>query len=261
MRPRREPGTRSSVALPHTPLSRPSGLLRASRPGTRPARDPGVDGLQAIADLARTDAHCRDLPAAAHRTDASSAPTTAPQPGRPSAIVRAPALGIRNTRSTWGRLGRSVGSRPPTSTAAEPRPMRCKIIEGLQPADEIWGPAQEVSENAPPDPGVPHRVRALAEACEHRGQHWPGPAGSRGSLGLFSRIVAIWSSRTSCAMPPIGRGPGALGRVRSRCPAARDLDGGERDARRGVPLPRPCRGHAQADVLLRETPKTRGQRK
>jgi len=44
-----------------------------------------------------------------------------------------------------------------------------QIIEELQLADELWGQAREASENAPPDPGFPHRVRALAEACEQQG--------------------------------------------------------------------------------------------
>jgi excisionase family DNA binding protein len=43
-----------------------------------------------------------------------------------------------------------------------------QIIEELQGADEIWEHAQSASENAPPDPGFPHRLRALAEACEHQ---------------------------------------------------------------------------------------------
>jgi excisionase family DNA binding protein len=40
-----------------------------------------------------------------------------------------------------------------------------QIIDELQLADEVWEQAQTASENAPPDPGFPHRVRALAEAC------------------------------------------------------------------------------------------------
>lgn len=44
-----------------------------------------------------------------------------------------------------------------------------EIIEELQLADELWQRSQEASENAPPDPGFPHRVRALAVACEQQG--------------------------------------------------------------------------------------------
>ena len=43
-----------------------------------------------------------------------------------------------------------------------------QIIDELQRADEVWERAQADSENAPPDPGFPHRVRALGEACEHQ---------------------------------------------------------------------------------------------
>ena len=43
-----------------------------------------------------------------------------------------------------------------------------QIIEELHAADEVWEDAQAASENAPPDPGFPHRVRALAEACENQ---------------------------------------------------------------------------------------------
>ena len=43
-----------------------------------------------------------------------------------------------------------------------------EIIQGLQLADEAWRDAQTASENAPPDPGFPNRVRKLAQACEQQ---------------------------------------------------------------------------------------------
>lgn len=43
-----------------------------------------------------------------------------------------------------------------------------EIIEELQLADELWERAQDASENAPPDPDFPHRMRALADACEQQ---------------------------------------------------------------------------------------------
>jgi excisionase family DNA binding protein len=43
-----------------------------------------------------------------------------------------------------------------------------QVIEELQLADEAWGGAQAASENARPDPGFPRRVRVLAEACERQ---------------------------------------------------------------------------------------------
>jgi excisionase family DNA binding protein len=48
-----------------------------------------------------------------------------------------------------------------------PNEMR-QIVEELQLADEVWEQARTASENAPPDPGFPHRLRALAEACEQQ---------------------------------------------------------------------------------------------
>lgn len=41
-----------------------------------------------------------------------------------------------------------------------------EIVEQLHLADEMWDSAQAASENAPPDPGFPKRVRAFADACQ-----------------------------------------------------------------------------------------------
>jgi excisionase family DNA binding protein len=60
---------------------------------------------------------------------------------------------------------------------AAPEEMQ-QILEELQLADEAWEDAQEASENAPPDPGFPHRVRALAEGCERQAK----------SLGEAARV-------------------------------------------------------------------------
>jgi len=46
-----------------------------------------------------------------------------------------------------------------------------RIAEGMQRADNAWRGAQAASENAPPDAGFPHRLRALAQACEMQ-SHW-----------------------------------------------------------------------------------------
>jgi hypothetical protein len=60
------------------------------------------------------------------------------------------------------------------------------IIEDLQRADEAWDGAQSASENAPPDPGFPNRVRALALACEQQGE----------SLATATRIQGFsWTPR------------------------------------------------------------------
>jgi excisionase family DNA binding protein len=43
-----------------------------------------------------------------------------------------------------------------------------EIIRGIQLADEAWEQAQAASDNPPPDPGFPHRLRALAKASEQQ---------------------------------------------------------------------------------------------
>jgi excisionase family DNA binding protein len=41
-----------------------------------------------------------------------------------------------------------------------------EVVERLDKADAFWQSAQDASENAPPDPGFPDRVRGFAKACE-----------------------------------------------------------------------------------------------
>jgi excisionase family DNA binding protein len=43
-----------------------------------------------------------------------------------------------------------------------------EIVEALQRASELWESAQAASDDPPPDPGFPDRVRALAYACQHQ---------------------------------------------------------------------------------------------
>ena len=45
------------------------------------------------------------------------------------------------------------------------------VLDGLKRADDAWRGSQVASENAPPDPGFPHRLLALAEACEMQ-RYW-----------------------------------------------------------------------------------------
>jgi excisionase family DNA binding protein len=67
----------------------------------------------------------------------------------------------------------------------EPDEMQ-EIIEDLRQADEAWDEAQAASDNAPPDPGFPHRLRALADACEQQGE----------SLATAARIPGFsWTPR------------------------------------------------------------------
>jgi excisionase family DNA binding protein len=55
-----------------------------------------------------------------------------------------------------------------------------QILAELQLADEAWEGAQAASDNAPPDPGFPHRVRALAEACERQAKSLSDAARTEG---------------------------------------------------------------------------------
>jgi excisionase family DNA binding protein len=85
-------------------------------------------------------------------------------------------------RDPQGRMGppqslRQLSTADIHGRRASPDEMQ-QIIGELQVADEVWEDAQTASENAPPDPGFPHRVRALAEACERQAN----------SLGKAARI-------------------------------------------------------------------------
>ena len=61
-----------------------------------------------------------------------------------------------------------------------------EIIEALQHASELWDAAQAASDDPPPDPGFPDRVRALAYACEHQA----------GSLGRAASVKGFsWTPR------------------------------------------------------------------
>ena len=55
-----------------------------------------------------------------------------------------------------------------------------ELAEELDQADELWHAAQDASENAPPDPGFPHRVRAFAIACEREASSLGRAASIRG---------------------------------------------------------------------------------
>jgi excisionase family DNA binding protein len=86
-----------------------------------------------------------------------------------------PQFGIRPPRSTHPRYR----ARPPVLqsmrqlstadihghrvSAAEMQ----ELVEQLQLADDLWDIAQAASDNPPPDPGFPRRIRSLARACEH----------------------------------------------------------------------------------------------
>jgi excisionase family DNA binding protein len=67
-------------------------------------------------------------------------------------------------RRTPPPSGRQLSTADIHGSRAAPGEME-QILQGLQLADEAWQDAQLASENAPPDPGFPNRVRDLAEAC------------------------------------------------------------------------------------------------
>jgi excisionase family DNA binding protein len=61
----------------------------------------------------------------------------------------------------------------------EPEEMQ-RILAELQLAEEAWERAQAASDQAPPDPGFPYRVRALAEACERQAKSLSDAARTEG---------------------------------------------------------------------------------
>jgi hypothetical protein len=50
-------------------------------------------------------------------------------------------------------------------------------MDGIRRADSAWLGAQAASENAPPGAEFPHRLRALAEACENE-RYWLSRGGA-----------------------------------------------------------------------------------
>ena len=55
-----------------------------------------------------------------------------------------------------------------------------ELVEELDRADSIWMSAQDASDNPPPAPGFPDRVRDLALACEHQANALGRAASIRG---------------------------------------------------------------------------------
>lgn len=136
-----------------------------------------------------------------------------------------------------------------------------QIIDDLQAADGLWEDAQAASENAPPDPGFPHRVRALADACEHQ-------ARSLGKAGWIEGFAwtPIPHSRHMVLSPelrPSANRPGPpklwdqFDRAVQRLGIAMEGQVMSVVAFRYRDLAAVM--HEIADVLLGETPETRGQ--
>jgi excisionase family DNA binding protein len=69
-----------------------------------------------------------------------------------------------------------LAERDSTDLRAEPGEID-RITDGIRRADSAWLGAQAASENAPPDAEFPHRLRALAEACDAQ-RHWLSRGGA-----------------------------------------------------------------------------------
>jgi excisionase family DNA binding protein len=96
----------------------------------------------------------RMLEASSHRYD--NVPTESQSPGYPR--IPAPRRPVR-VRS-WSAYGVAKAKVPPEVMRA--------AVKDLQDAGAVWDAALDASENAPPDPGFVHRLRAIAEAAERQ---------------------------------------------------------------------------------------------
>jgi excisionase family DNA binding protein len=96
----------------------------------------------------------RMLEASSHRYD--NVPHESQSPAYPR--IPAPRRPVR-VRS-WSAYGVAKAKVPPE--------VRRDAVKGLQEAGAIWDAALEASENAPPDPGFVHRLRAIAAAAERQ---------------------------------------------------------------------------------------------
>jgi excisionase family DNA binding protein len=136
-----------------------------------------------------------------------------------------------------------------------------EIVEQLQRADALWDAAQAASDNPPPDPGFPHRVRALAIAAERRAR----------ALGVAACVSGFsWQPQTdqrdlfiSYELHPGANRPGPPKLWQEFDRAVERLGiAGEGWIMHAVALAyRDLAAimHEIADLLLGETPETRGQ--
>ena len=134
-----------------------------------------------------------------------------------------------------------------------------EIIGELRLADEHWQRSQEASENAPPDPGFPHRVRALAAACEQQGAALARAGGTEGFA--WTPLPDRRYMTLSYELRPGGNRPGPPGlwaefdRAVQRLGIA--MEGNLMYAVAFQYRDLAAVMHKIADVLLGETPKTR----
>jgi excisionase family DNA binding protein len=136
-----------------------------------------------------------------------------------------------------------------------------EIVEQLQRADAEWDAAQAASDNPPPDPGFRHRVRALAVAAERRAR----------ALGVAASVSGFsWQPQSdqrdlfiSYELRPGANRPGPPKLWEEFDRAVERLGiAGEGWIMHAVALAyRDLAAimHEIADLLLGETPETRGQ--
>ena len=144
---------------------------------------------------------------------------------------------------------------------AAPEEMQ-QILEELQLADEAWESAQAASENAPPDPGFAHRVRALAEACERQATSLSEAARIEGfawtPLPDHRDMILSHELRPGANRPGPAKLWDEFDRTVQRLGIA--MEGSVMYAVAFQYRELAAVMHKIADLLLGETPETRGQR-
>jgi excisionase family DNA binding protein len=87
-----------------------------------------------------------------------------PAPARPTFTRPAP---DRSQADSPHRSFRQLSEGEPTHTDVSPEEIG-RALEDIQVSDDAWAQAQYASDHAPPDPGFPFRVRALADAASEQ---------------------------------------------------------------------------------------------
>jgi len=145
---------------------------------------------------------------------------------------------------------------------AAPEEMQ-QIVEELQLADEAWESAQAESENAPPDPGFPHRLRTLADACEQRGSSLEKAARTEGfgwtPLPGRRHMILSHELRPGANRPGLPKLWDEFDRAVQRLGIS--MEGRVMYAVAFQYHDLAAVMHRIADLLLGETPETRGQRR
>jgi excisionase family DNA binding protein len=171
-----------------------------------------------------------------------------------------PARGYQpRPRDPQGRLGPPQSLSQLSTADIHGRQASASETQEIRLADERWQRSQEASEDAPPDPGFPHRVRALATACEQQGAALSRAGGTEGFAWTplpDRRYMAL-----SHELRPGGNRPGPPGLWAEFDRAVQRL-GIAMEGNLMYTVAFQYRDlaavmHKIADVLLGETPKTR----